>query len=160
MKIANDKVVSFHYTLRNDNGDILDSSEGRDPLFYLHGKGNIIPGLESELLDKEAGTKMNVSIPPEEAYGVRNPELEQDVPLDRFTEPEKIKEGMQVQIQSNQGAQVATITKIAGETVTLDMNHPLADQTLHFAVEVVEVRDASAEEIAHGHVHGPGGHQH
>jgi len=160
MKIANDKVVSIHYTLRNDGGEVLDSSQNAEPLVYLHGKGNIIPGLETALLEKASGDKLNVTIIPEEAYGTRDENLVQDVPIDKFQEPDQIKVGSQVQIQTNQGVRVAVIAKMDAETVTLDMNHPLADQTLHFDVEVMEIRDASAEELSHGHVHGPGGHQH
>jgi FKBP-type peptidyl-prolyl cis-trans isomerase SlyD len=160
MKISNEKVVSIHYTLKNDDGIVLDSSKNAQPLTYLHGKGNIIPGLEEALLDNETGSQLKVVIPPANAYGVRNEKLVQEVPLERFQDPDKIKEGVQIQIKTDQGENLATITKISGNQVTLDMNHPLADETLHFDVEVVEIREATAEEIAHGHVHGPGGHHH
>ena len=160
MKISKNKVVSIHYTLRNDAGEVLDSSVNAQPLYFLQGFGNIIPGLENALEEKEAGDKINVSIPPAEAYGHRNDNLIQDVPKDKFQEPDQIQQGSQVQIQTNHGVRGAVISKIDGDMVTLDMNHPLADMTLHFDVEVVEVREASEEEISHGHVHGPGGHHH
>jgi len=160
MKISEKKVVQIHYTLKNDSGEILDSSEGRDPLVYMHGKGNIIPGLENALNEKESGEKISVVIPPEEAYGVRNEGLVQQVALSRFQDPENIRTGVQVQVSTNDGSSIARVTKIENEEVTLDLNHPLADETLHFEVEVMGVREATQEELSHGHVHGPGGHHH
>lgn len=160
MKITNEKVVSMHYTLTNDAGQVLDSSDGRDPLVYLHGFGNIIPGLEDALVDKETGEKLEVVVAPDQGYGKRNEEMVQQVELARFEKPDEIKPGVQIQVQSDQGTQLGIITQVGDGTATLDLNHPLADETLHFAVEIMEVRDASADEISHGHVHGVGGHQH
>lgn len=160
MKVSEGKVVSIHYTLTGDTGEVLDSSQGREPLAYLQGHGNIIPGLENALVDKEPGDKLKVTVKPEEAYGVRNESLVQDVPLSNFQDPKEIKEGVRIRVETNQGVSIAVVSKMAGETVTLDMNHPLAGETLHFDVEITEVREALKEEIEHGHVHGPGGHHH
>ncbi|UKN00279.1 peptidylprolyl isomerase [Paracrocinitomix mangrovi] len=160
MKIAQHSVVTLNYTLKNSKGELLDTSEGREPLVYLHGVGGLIPGLEKELDDKVTGDKFTAVIPPEEAYGTRREELLKLVSKDGFQGDEEIQVGMQVQLQTEHGPAIAVITKIDGNDVTLDLNHPLADMTLHFDVAVEDVREATEEEIAHGHVHGPGGHQH
>jgi len=160
MNITKDIVASIDYTLTNDNGEVLDSSAGREPLAYLHGYGNLIPGLEAELEGKTAGDKLVAIIPPERAYGVRSDDLLQDFSLDQFTNPEEVKEGVQFQVKYGEDHHIATVTKIEDGKVSVDMNHPLADMTLHFDVEVMETRAATAEELDHGHVHGPGGHHH
>jgi len=156
MVIADQKVVSIHYRLSNDDGQIIQESAGGAPLSYVHGAGNIIPGLESALSGKTAGDKLNVSVDPEQGYGARNDALIQELPRDVFEGVEDIQEGMQFQAHSEQGTQVITVTKVDGERVIVDGNHPLAGQTLNFEVEVDSVRDATAEEIAHGHVHKEG----
>ncbi|MCE8032506.1 MAG: peptidylprolyl isomerase [Halomonas sp.] len=160
MQIAQNSVVAFHYTLTNDAGEVLDSSEGRQPLTYLHGAGNIIPGLEKQLEGREAGDKLNVTVAPEEGYGEVQPQLVQEVPRDAFQGVESVEPGMQFQAQTQGGPLMVTVTKVEGDTVTVDGNHPLAGQKLNFDVEIAEVREASQEEIEHGHVHGEGGHQH
>ncbi len=160
MKIAQEKVVSIHYTLKNAEGSVLDSSSGSDPLAYLHGAGNIIPGLESALEGKEAGEKLAVTVEPGQGYGDRDERLVQDVPRAAFKDVQELAPGMQFQAQGPQGTRLVVVTQVAEEMVTVDANHPLAGQTLHFEVEVAEVRDATAEELEHGHVHGPGGHHH
>ncbi|KAA3610491.1 MAG: peptidylprolyl isomerase [Calditrichaeota bacterium] len=160
MKIEDKKVVGMNYKLTNSNGETLDSSEGKDPLYYLHGFGNIIPGLEEELLGKEKGDKLSVSVPPEKGYGIRDDKNMLQVKKDQFEGVDNIQVGMEVQTQGPQGMQLYVVSKVFGDTVILDGNHPLANETLNFDVEVVEVRDASAEELEHGHVHGPGGHHH
>lgn len=161
MQIAKDAVVNIHYTLKNDAGAVLDSSAGGEPLAYMHGNGNLIPGLEKALEGKRAGDKLSVSIPPKDAYGTRNEELVQSVPRSAFGGAAgKLAVGMQFQADSNHGPRTVTITSIEGDKVTVDGNHPLADQTLNFDVEVADVRSATAEELQHGHVHGPGGHDH
>ena len=160
MVIAENTVVSINYTLKDSDGKVLDTSEGREPLVYLHGVGALIPGLEKELEGKTAGTDVNAVIPPEEAYGERRDDLLKVVSKDGFQGDEEMQVGMQVQLQTEHGPAIAVISKIQDNDVTLDLNHPLADMTLHFDVNVVEVREASEEEIAHGHVHGAGGHQH
>ena len=160
MKIAQEKVVSIHYTLKNSEGSVLDSSSGSDPLAYLHGAGNIIPGLENALEGKESGEKLSVTVEPGQGYGDRDERLVQDVPRSAFKGVQELAPGMQFQAQGPQGTRLVVVTKVAEEVVTVDANHPLAGQTLHFEVEVAEVRDATAEELEHGHVHGPGGHHH
>lgn len=160
MQISPNKVVSIHYTLKNDAGDVLDTSSGREPLAYLHGSGNIIPGLEKALEGKSSGEKMNVSIAPEEGYGERHEGLIQDVPRDAFQGVEDIQPGMQFHAQGPSGPMVVTVKEVGDNTVKVDGNHPLAGETLHFDVEVADVREATAEEQEHGHVHGAGGHDH
>lgn len=154
------RVVSIHYTLTNDAGDVLDTSREREPLAYLEGAQNIIPGLEKALQVAEAGENKQVSIAPEEAYGAHSAELVQEVPLEAFQGVDKVEPGMQFHAQTPEGPRPVTITAVSDETATVDANHPLAGETLHFDVEIVEVRAASEEELEHGHVHGPGGHQH
>lgn len=153
MVIANKKVVSIHYKLTDDDGEVIQDSAAGEPLIYLHGAGNIIPGLESALKGKTTGDKLNVSVDPEQGYGARNDALIQELPRDLFQGVEDIQEGMQFQARSEQGTQVITVTKVDGDRVTVDGNHPLAGQTLNFEVEVESVRDATSEEVAHGHVH-------
>jgi FKBP-type peptidyl-prolyl cis-trans isomerase SlyD len=160
MKIAHEKVVSIHYTLTNQEGTVLDSSSGSEPLAYLHGFGNIIPGLENALEGKEMGEKLSVTVEPEQGYGARDEQLVQAVPRSAFKGVEELAPGMQFQAQGPQGTRLVVVTQVAQDVVTVDANHPLAGQTLHFEVEVSEVRAATAEEIEHGHVHGPHGHHH
>lgn len=164
MKIIQDAVVTLHYVLKNDNGDIIDqSTEERGPLSILQGHGNIIPGLEEELLDKSAGDTFSAVISPEQGYGEYQDNMVQVAPLSGFKsddENEQLQEGMQVQVETNQGEAVAIVTSIKEEEVTLDLNHPLAGETLHFEINVVEVRAAEKNEIEHGHAHGPHGHNH
>lgn len=160
MQAGENTVVLIHYTLTSDSGETLDSSEGREPLGYLHGFGNIIPGLENALVGKKAGDALKVSIPPAEAYGLREDALVQVVPRSAFGDAPDLEVGMQFQAQTPEGVRVVTVVNVSGDDITLDGNHPLAGETLHFAVEVTEVRAATAEELQHGHVHGAGGHHH
>jgi len=160
MKITREKVVTMHYTLKNNEGELLDSSEGRDPLIYLHGFGALIPGLEAEIEDKEKGDKLSAVIDPKNAYGEKRDDLLRQVSKDGFQGDETLQVGMQVQLETDRGPAIAVVSEIEGEIVTLDLNHPLAGMTLHFDVEIVDVRNAEADEIAHGHVHGHGGHHH
>jgi FKBP-type peptidyl-prolyl cis-trans isomerase SlyD len=160
MQIGKNKVVSIDYTLTNDIGQVLDSSNGRAPLSYLHGNGSIIPGLEAALDGKSSGDALQVSIPPEQAYGVKDESLVKSLPKNLFRGADDIQVGMQFQAQTQGGPRVVTVVGVEEENVTVDANHPLAGQTLNFDVKVVEVRDATAEELTHGHAHGPGGHHH
>jgi FKBP-type peptidyl-prolyl cis-trans isomerase SlyD len=160
MQIAERTVASFHYTLTNDAGKVIDTSAGREPLAYLHGAGNIVPGLEKEMVGRQVGDVFNVIVDPEEGYGMPNPMMVQVVPRDAFQGVETLEVGMEFQAQTPQGPMSVAISKIEGDEVTVDGNHPLAGQTLHFAIEVTDVRDASLEELTHGHVHGEGGHHH
>lgn len=154
MKIAQERVVSIHYTLTDDEGQQIDSSAGREPLSYLHGTGGLIPGLERELEGREAGDQFRASIEPKDGYGEVNPELIQEVPLDVLAGIENLRVGMQLQSQSPDGrVQQLTVDSIGDSTATLNANHMLAGKTLHFDVEVTEVRDATAEELDHGHAH-------
>ena len=160
MQIANNSVVSFHYTLTDDNGQVLDSSQGREPLVYLQGVGQIVPGLEKAMEGRQVGDQFKVDVVPEEGYGVHHAELVQEVPREAFQGVEDIQPGMQFKGRGPQGVINVTVTKVENDKVHIDGNHPLAGQTLHFDVEVTEVRPASEEELAHGHVHGEGGHHH
>ncbi len=160
MQVSARKVVYIHYTLTNEEGEVLDSSEGHEPLAYIHGQGNIIAGLENALLGKSAGDRLNVSIPPEEAYGLRDEGLIQSVPKEAFHGVDEILPGMQFHTESPEGVQLVTVLEVLDDEVILDGNHPMSGQVLNFDVEVTEVRDATPEELAHGHVHGPGGHHH
>jgi len=160
MNITKDKVVSMHYTVKNNEGALIDTSDGKEPLLYMQGHKNIIPGLENEMEGKTVGDKVEATIEPANAYGEVIEELIQDVPRTAFEGVDKLEVGMNFQAQSEQGPVNVVITNVSDETVTVDGNHPLAGQTLNFNVEVVEVRDATEEELSHGHAHGAGGHQH
>lgn len=160
MQIAKNTVVTIDYTLTDDDGDVVDTSQGREPLSYIQGVGSIIPGLESALEGKSTGDSLEVTIPPEQAYGARQDTLVAQVPRDRFESADQLQPGMQFQTQTESGIQVITVVGIDGDTVTVDANHPLAGATLNFAVSIVGVRDATTEELEHGHVHGAGGHEH
>jgi FKBP-type peptidyl-prolyl cis-trans isomerase SlyD len=160
MNISNNCVASIHYTLTNGDGKVIDSSEGQEPLAYLHGAGNIIPGLEKALVGKSVGDKLNVSIPAAEAYGLRDDSMVQELPSNMFSGIDQIEVGMEFHAETEQGLQVVTVTKVEGDTVTIDGNHPLAGVDLTFDVEVTEIRAATEEELTHGHAHGAGGHHH
>jgi FKBP-type peptidyl-prolyl cis-trans isomerase SlyD len=160
MEIGKNTVVAMNYTLTNNDGQILDTSEGRDPLYFLYGVGQIIPGLESALEGKSTGDALQVTVQPADGYGERETALIQKVPRDKFPPDAEIEVGMQFQASSGQGPVVVSVTEVSDSEVTVDGNHPLAGVTLNFDVSIVEVREATAEEIDHGHVHGPGGHQH
>jgi FKBP-type peptidyl-prolyl cis-trans isomerase SlyD len=154
--IAKDKAVSIHYTLTLDGGQVIDSSEGKDPLVYLHGHGNIIPGLEKELVGKGIGEKLSVTVKPEEGYGVHNPGLIQEVPREAFQGVDTLEVGMMFQAPGEGGQiQLIRITGVEGDKITVDGNHELAGKTLNFAVEISAIRDASADELTNGHIHGP-----
>ncbi len=152
--VADNKVVSIHYTLTDSNGDAIDSSRGGKPLAYLHGAGNIIPGLENALTGKSAGDTTQVVVEPEAGYGMRLPELVKVVPRSMFEGVDDIQPGMQFQAESpSGGAQLITVMDVDGNDVTIDTNHPLAGKTLHFDVTVEAVREATAEETSHGYAH-------
>jgi FKBP-type peptidyl-prolyl cis-trans isomerase SlyD len=153
MQIQNNMAVTIHYTLTNDTGEQLDSSVGQEPLVYLHGCGNIIQGLEDALTGKSVNDRFTVRIPPEMAYGLRKDEMTQVVPISVFNDMGDITEGMQFHAETNQGMSVVTISKIDGDQVTIDGNHPLSGEALTFDVEVVDIRQASEDELAHGHIH-------
>lgn len=161
MNIADDCVVTLAYTLRDDAGEVLDSATTADPFAYLHGRRGVIAGLERELAGHASGDTLDVSLAPEDAYGEHNPARVQVVPRDRFPADIEIAPGMMFQASDEHGGRLAVrVTEVEDDGVTVDANHPLAGQTLHFAVEVLDVRQATAEELTHGHVHGAGGHPH
>jgi FKBP-type peptidyl-prolyl cis-trans isomerase SlyD len=160
MQVARDTVVVMHYTLTNDAGEVLDSSVGGDPLAYLQGGDTVIAGLQAALLGKSAGDKLVVSLPAEQAYGAHDTRLVQHVPKRSFQGVGDLRPGMRFTTQTQQGPRGVLVTRVSGDMVTIDGNHPLAGQALHFDVEITEVRAASTDELRHGHVHGPGGHHH
>lgn len=161
MPIAANKAVSIDYTLTNDAGEVIDSSTGGAPLVYLQGAGNIIPGLEKALEGKNVGDELDVAIEPEEAYGEYSAELVSTLSSSMFEGVDELQVGMQFHASGPDGGmQIVTIRDLDGDDVTVDGNHPLAGQRLNFKVKVVDIRDASEEEVAHGHVHGEGGHHH
>jgi FKBP-type peptidyl-prolyl cis-trans isomerase SlyD len=160
MQITQDAVVAIHYTLTNDKSEVLDSSAGGDPLVYMHGNGNLIAGLEDALVGRQAGEKLSVKVSPAEGYGEYDKALLQRVPRRSFKGVADMRVGMQFQMQAGGHPRTVTVTQVQGDMVTVDGNHPLAGQNLNFEIEITEVRAATEEELAHGHVHGPGGHHH
>jgi FKBP-type peptidyl-prolyl cis-trans isomerase SlyD len=160
MKIAKDKVVSINYKLKDEDGSVIDSTDEGSPLLYIQGYQNIIPGLERELEGKTKGDAFNISVSAIDGYGELNPNLIQFLPKTRFPETEQLQIGMQFQADSQEGTMILTILEITSKEVKVDGNHPLAGKELHFEIEVLELREASNEELQHGHVHGPGGVQH
>jgi FKBP-type peptidyl-prolyl cis-trans isomerase SlyD len=159
MTIKSDSVVSIHYTLKDDGGELIDRSAD-DPLTYLHGHGQLIPGLERQLEGRSAGDRLNVTVAAADGYGEYDESLVQQVPRRTLKGIANVKVGMQLRAQTDHGARSVTVTRVAGDMVTLDGNHPLAGKNLNFDVQVASVREATAEELAHGHVHGAGGHHH
>jgi FKBP-type peptidyl-prolyl cis-trans isomerase SlyD len=156
MQVAENTAVSIHYTLTNDNGDVIDSSIGREELIYLHGSGNIISGLEKALYGKTVGEKFNIRIEAQDAYGEFTDEMIQVISRSMFEGIDNIEVGMQFHADVSYGTGIVTVTEIDGDKVTIDGNHPLAGQALTFDVEVVDIRPATQEEMAHGHIHGAG----
>ena len=160
MQIAKNSVAAFHYTLTDDQSQVIDSSAGREQLTYLHGSGQIVPGLEKQMEGRKSGDKFSADVTPEEGYGVHHAQLMQEVPIAAFQGVQDIQPGMQFQGRGPQGEINVTVSRVEGDKVFIDGNHPLAGKTLHFAIEVTGVRVATDEELAHGHVHGAGGHHH
>ena len=161
MKIADGCVVAMDYTLKTEDGSLIDTSEGDEPMWYLHGSGQIVPGLESALTGRAVGDKLEAVVKPEDGYGPRHDDRVLTVPRSKLPDSPEPEVGMQLEAQGRRGEQVVLwVTDINGDEVTLDGNHPLAGQTLHFEVEVKEVREATADEKHHGHAHGPDGHHH
>lgn len=159
--ITENSVVQFNYTLKDDNGQVIDQSPEGHPLAYLHGHQNIIPGLEAQMLGKSVGDKFTAVIAPEDAYGEFDEAAVQEVPKENFQGVDSIQAGMQFQSQTDDGhVMLVTVRDVQDDVVIVDANHPLAGKTLHFDVEVVDIRPATQDEIAHGHAHGVGGHHH
>lgn len=160
MEVSADRVVTLHYTLKDDGGAVLDSSAGGEPLAYIQGHGNLVAGLEKALEGKTDGTSLSVVVAPADGYGTRDESLVRRVPKRTLQGAGALKKGMQFQARTEGGMRLFTVTAVIGDMVALDGNHPLADRTLHFDVQIVGVREATAEELEHGHVHGAGGHHH
>ena len=160
LKIDADTVVTFHYALRGEDGELIESSAGKDPVIYMHGHANIVPGLEREMTGKQSGDKFTSNVPPELAYGPHDPNAVQRVPTKHLATKGRIEPGQMVAVNTREGERYARVVKVGHFNVDLDLNHPLAGKALVFDIEVVDVRAATEEEIAHGHAHGPGGHGH
>lgn len=160
MQIAANSVVTFHYTLKDESGAQLESSRGQQPMTYLHGHDSLLPGLEEALAGRQAGESFVATLAPHQAFGELNPDSELRVPLSQLRGAKKWEPGMQAIIQTEHGHQQVTVLKVGHTMATVDTNHPMAGKTLVFDVEIVEIREASAEELSHGHAHGPGGHHH
>jgi len=159
MQIGPQKVVSIAYTLKNDEGEVVDTSVGRDPLVYIQGIGSLVPGLEKALEGRGAGDHVAVTVGPDEGYGVRDESLSRKIPIRKLPDG-KARVGARVRVETDAGPMLLLITAVQGDYATVDPNHPLAGKTLHFEVDVVDVRDATADELTHGHVHAPGQHHH
>lgn len=160
MQIAKNSVARFHYTLSGEDGIGIEDSHAGEPVTYLHGHGNILPALEEQLLGKAAGDTLEVALAAEQAYGLRHADAVQRVPLKYIVHRGKLQPGMVVGVQTEEGVRQVTVLKVGKFNVDVDTNHPLAGRALNFSIEVLEVRTASEEEIAHGHAHGEGGHHH
>lgn len=160
MQVAKDRVVHFHYTLRDAEGAQLESSSGGEPVAVLWGTGGLIPGVERALEGHAAGDKLELTVAPEDGYGHRREDLLQRLPKKHFAQAGRLRPGMVTQVKTAQGPRAVTVRKVGVSVVDIDGNHPLAGQTLHFAIEITAVREATAGEIDHGHVHGDGGHAH
>ncbi|MDF2180378.1 peptidylprolyl isomerase [Aliiglaciecola sp. CAU 1673] len=160
MQISKDKVVQFHYEVKDLKGEELDSSRDGQPIYYLHGHENIMPALEQAMEGKSAGDKLSLTLEPKDAYGEYEEGAEQRVSVKHLVGADKWKPGMLALVNTEHGQRQVKVKKVGKFMVTVDLNHPLAGQTLTFDLEVLDVRDASAEEIEHGHVHGEGGHHH
>lgn len=160
MQIGPETVVLFHYTLRDEAGEEKETSRGEDPAAYLHGANTMISGLEAALEGKSTGDVFSATIEPENGYGLRDPQRVQRVPVKHLIFRGKLKAGDIVQLNTSEGRRTVSVIKAGRHSADIDTNHPLAGQTLTFDVEVIDVRAATEEELAHGHAHGPGGHQH
>lgn len=160
MQISSNSVASFHYVLKDESGEELDNSKSGNPMTYLHGHNGLLPGLEAALAGKSAGDSFSVTLGPEEAFGEVRENSEMRVPLKHLQGARKWKPGMRAVVHTEQGHRTVTVLKVGHSMATIDTNHPMAGKTIVFDIEVLEVREASQEELAHGHAHGPGGHHH
>lgn len=158
MPVAAQHVISIEYTLNDEEGRTLDTSQGREPLAYLHGAGNIVPGLEKALEGKDVGDSVEVSVTPEDGYGNYDAALVRNVPVRKL--PKGSTPGQRLRLDTSAGPAIFTVISVKGDYAKLDGNHPLAGKTLHFKAKVIDIRQPTAEELAHGHVHGAGGHSH
>ena len=160
MTVEKTKVIGFHYTLKNDAGEVLDSSVGHDPMLYLAGSGQVLLTLDAVIQEMAIGETKSVTLPAKDGYGEVNPALKQNVKIGQFPPGTDVKPGLQFRAGNDPRSPMFRVINVLGEEVFIDGNHPLAGETLHFDVEITESRDATDDEIAHGHAHGPGGHHH
>ena len=160
MKIDKNTVASFHYDLADAAGNRIESSRSGQPLAVLHGAGNVIPGVEAALAGREAGERFSVTVPPEQGYGERREGLIQRVPKKYFRDAQRLRVGDTTMLSTRDGQRVVTVAKVGQSVIDVDLNHPMAGRTLVFDIDVVAVREATPEEIEHGHAHEPGGHHH
>jgi FKBP-type peptidyl-prolyl cis-trans isomerase SlyD len=160
MTIKANSVVQFHYTLKDESGTLIETSDGRDPMAYLHGHSNIIPGLEAAMEGKNPGDSFSVTVTPDQAYGERKADALQRIPVKHLQGAKKWKAGMFAHVQTEQGQRQVMIVKVGKFMADVDTNHPLAGRTLVFDIIIDAVRDATEDEVAHGHAHGVGGHHH
>jgi FKBP-type peptidyl-prolyl cis-trans isomerase SlyD len=160
VNIGRDTIATFHYTLTDDSGAELENSHDAQPTAYLHGANNIIPSLEAALEGHSPGDAVSVTLEPDQAYGLRSPEQLQKVPVKHLVFKGKLRPGMTVQLNTSDGRRPVTVTKVGRHSAEIDTNHPLAGKTLNFAIDILDVRQATTDEISHGHAHGPGGHEH
>jgi FKBP-type peptidyl-prolyl cis-trans isomerase SlyD len=154
MQVEKNKVVAIDYTLKDDDGAVLDTSEGREPLSYIQGTGNLIPGVENALEGKSSGERVEITVPPETGYGVRDDSLMLKIERDKFGEIEDLKEGLRFRMETPDGPMIFTVLEVEDAEVLVDGNHPLAGMTLNFDITIQSIRDATEEELEHGHVHG------
>ncbi|NRB23026.1 peptidylprolyl isomerase [Shewanella sp.] len=160
MSIKKDMVVQFKYTLRDEKDEVLETNKDLDPIAYLHGHNNMMPGVEDSIEGKEVGESFSVTLAPETTYGVRNEDAIQRVSVKHLQGAKKWTVGMRALLDTDQGQRQVTIVKMGKFMATVDVNHPLAGRELTFDIEIIEARDATDEELAHGHAHGTGGHHH
>ncbi|WP_020410068.1 FKBP-type peptidyl-prolyl cis-trans isomerase [Hahella ganghwensis] len=160
MSITKDKVVQFNYILKDASGEQLETTYDDEPVTYLHGHDNVLAGLEEVLEGKNAGDKFDVTLPPEKAYGLPQEDSIKRISKKYLKHAGRYKVGDTVPVKSDNGVHLVTVKKVGHSMVDIDTNHPFAGKTLTFELEVMDIRDAEPEEIEHGHVHGPGGHQH
>jgi len=160
MQIEKNCVVQFHYSMWEGKGEILETSRNAEPVTYLHGHGGIFEGVEESLQGKQKGDRVEVVLPPEQTFGIPRLDAQQRVSKKYLKQAGKYKVGDAVPLQTENGVKLVTVVKVGHSTVDIDTNHPFAGKVLHFDIEVIEIREATAEEISHGHVHGPGGHHH
>lgn len=160
MNVAKDCVVAFHYRLTEADGTEFETSRDGEPTLYLHGHGNILPALEEAFEGRASGDIFSATLSPEQAYGFRRDGSHQRIPIKHLVSKAKPKPGMVASVNTDEGVRQVTIVKVGKFNVDVDTNHPLANKTITFDIEVIDVRAASAEELAHGHAHGAGGHQH
>lgn len=160
MKIEKDRVVTFHYHLSRVSGEEIEGSDSNAPMAYMHGHGNIIAGLERALEGRSEGEHLSVKLPPEQAYGEHKTDAKQRIPIKHVLDKGRLRVGQVVSVNTDQGQRHVQILKVGKFNVDVDTNHPLAGIELQFDIDIKEVREATEEELAHGHAHGPGGHQH